>query len=252
MLELQSLAPYDIAHREDFYHFVLDHAEPWHREHLGRLYRLWDEWNVTYFDGRMIAPYLLLTETSSPRVFGDCANISGFGGRLQIRLRVSLLTGTHRLVRSGPEYAEGRFRVVSHVLLHEMLHQHGMEVSGLTERAYHGHGPAFRDLCNRIGGTMGWPHVRISKARGKDKDLPSCAQWPHNVCPPDYYLGAYIGEEEDSENGEDVPIDGDEPLPTLEDAVRNLCAQYGTKAVFHAVMDVVQEQVRAKNGTGAA
>ena len=29
------------------------------------------------------------------------------------------------------------------------------------------------------------------KKRGKDKDLPSCAQWPHNVRPAGFYLGAY-------------------------------------------------------------
>jgi hypothetical protein len=29
------------------------------------------------------------------------------------------------------------------------------------------------------------------KKRGPDKDLPSCAQWPHNVRPAGFYLGAY-------------------------------------------------------------
>ncbi len=33
--------------------------------------------------------------------------------------------------------------------------------------------------------------LRSMKKRGKDKDLPSCAQWPLNVRPRDYYLGAY-------------------------------------------------------------
>jgi hypothetical protein len=59
------------------------------------------------------------------------------------------------------------------------------------EDGFHGHGPKFRDQCNRIGALLGLPPVRTSKARGKDKALPSCAQWPHCVRPADYYLGAY-------------------------------------------------------------
>jgi hypothetical protein len=34
--------------------------------------------------------------------------------------------------------------------------------------------------------------VRSAKRRGPDKDRPSCAQWPHNVRPLDYYLGAVV------------------------------------------------------------
>ena len=54
---------------------------------------------------------------------------------------------------------------------------------------YHGHGPKFRDQCNRIGAMLGLPPVRTGKARGKDKGLPSCAYWPHCVRPADYYQG---------------------------------------------------------------
>lgn len=67
-----------------------------------------------------------------------------------------------------------------------------MEITRKTEESYHGHGPTFRDACNRIGAILGLPLVRTSKKRGADKDLPSCAQWPHNVRPPDDYLGAYV------------------------------------------------------------
>ena len=49
-----------------------------------------------------------------------------------------------------------------------------------------GHGPAFRDTCNRIGGALGLPPVKTSKARGPEKDLPSCAHWPFNVRPEGY------------------------------------------------------------------
>ena len=77
--------------------FVLDQAEAWHRQHLGRLYALWDTWNAAYFAGQLVPPYVLLTPPESPRALGDCASISSFGGRCQIRVRPSLLLGTHPL-----------------------------------------------------------------------------------------------------------------------------------------------------------
>jgi hypothetical protein len=103
----------------------------------------------------------------------------------------------------GSDDAQGRFRVVADVLLHEMIHQWHQEVTGETEASYHGHGPAFRDVCNRIGGLLGLDVVRDMKARGKHRDLPSCAHWPHNIRPADYYRGAY------------VPPSGDAPAEPL-------------------------------------
>ena len=41
--------------------------------------------------------------------------------------------------------------VLADVLLHETVHQWHDEITGQVERGYHGHGPAFRDECNRIG-----------------------------------------------------------------------------------------------------
>ncbi len=187
-----------VQHREQFRDFVLLKAEPWHRHHLGKLYELWNEWNRDFFGGALVAPYVLLSEPSAPSRYGDCSSVSGFGGRSQIRLRPSLLTGTHPHMRPGAEFAEGRFRFTADVLLHETNHQHGQEVSGRTEEAYHGHGPAFRDNCNRLGAVLGLPSVRHAKARGKDRDLPSCAQWPHNVRPADYYLDAIRPPEEET------------------------------------------------------
>lgn len=92
---------------------------------------------------------------------------------------------------AGDEHAEGRRRFVDDVLLHEQVHQYQQEVSGELDAGYHGHGPAFRDQANRIGGALGLAPVRTSKRRGVDADLPSCAQWPHNVRGSEHYLGAY-------------------------------------------------------------
>jgi hypothetical protein len=182
----------DLEHRERFKAFVLHDAEAWHREHLGRLYTSWQAWNAEFYGEAMQAPYLMFAEPKSPRVYGDTSNISGFGGRAQIRLRPSLLIGTHPHMRPEPAFAEGRFLFIADVLLHEMVHQYHFEITGNREDAFHGHGPHFRDVCNRIGQAFSLPPVRSSKKRGADRDLPSCAQWPHNVRPADYYQGAYV------------------------------------------------------------
>jgi len=39
---------------------------------------------------------------------------------------------------------------------------------------------------------MGLPPVRVAKARGPEKDLPSCAYWPNCVRPASYYKGAFV------------------------------------------------------------
>jgi hypothetical protein len=178
-----------LRHREDFRRYVLDRAEAWHREHLGRLYESWDGWNAAHFEGKLRSPYILLNEPSNPRRLGDCGPISGFGGLSQIRIRPSLLRGTHPMVLRGMRDDEGLSRFAADVLLHEMIHQWAQEVSGEREQAYHGHGPAFRDHCNRIGAVLGLPPVRCSKARGSDKELESCSHWPHVVRPSNYYRG---------------------------------------------------------------
>lgn len=196
------IPPSHVEHRQSFEAFVLGEAEDWHRSHLTRLYAKWHDWNDRYYGGVLTVPHILLTEPGAPNRLGDCATVSGWGSRSQIRLRPSLLTGTHPLVRPGKEYAEGRARFVEDVLLHEIGHQHAQEVTGEREQGYHGHGPAFRDRCNRIGRDLGLTPVRTSKARGKDSSLPSCAHWPHCVRPADYYLGALAERSKDEDEPE--------------------------------------------------
>jgi len=193
-----------LSHRRGFERFVLEHAEPWHREHLGRLFRNWRTWNGEHFDGRLEPPYLLLAEPSTPRRYGDCGPLSGFGGRSQIRIRPSLIRGSHPHVEPGDRFAEGRRLFADDILLHEMIHQWQFEVLGDGEPAYCGHGPLFRDVANRIGSVLGLPLVRDCKRRGADKHLPSCSQWPHNVRPKGFYLGAY--------RLSDVLANGDDPI----------------------------------------
>jgi hypothetical protein len=184
------------THRKKFKEYVLWRAEDWHRDHLGHLYKCWEKWNEEYFGGKLVPPYLLLLQPRKPQALGDYCDVSGFGGRTQIRVRPSLISGTHPALRPGNEYAEGRRRFVEDVALHETIHQYAYEVLHEPEDSYKGHGPYFAGECNRIGAALGLPPVRPAKARGKLAKLPSCAQWPHNVRPDDYYLGA-LQEEQD-------------------------------------------------------
>jgi len=186
------------THREEFERFVQAQAAPWHREHLTALYAAWHAYNAAYFAGQMTAPYLLLAEPITPRTYADTSPATGFGAQLQIRIRPSLLRGTHPHLRQGLQDAAerqrcavGRQRFVEDILLHETIHQYQMEVICKHEVSYDGHGPTFRDTANLIGASLGLPPVRASKAPKKERDrLPSCAQWPHNVRPADYYQGA--------------------------------------------------------------
>ncbi len=180
----------DIAFREQMRRYILEHSEPWHREHLGHLGRLWEQWNIEHFAAAMVIPTILLSNPTNPRRLGQCGPISGFGCRSEIIIRPSLLVWTHPLVKAGAEYARGRSLFVADVLLHEMIHQWQQEVTGKTEDGNHGHGPGFRDKANEIGAKLGLPKVRTNQKRGKDKDLPSCSQWPHR--PDGFYLGAVV------------------------------------------------------------
>lgn len=188
---MDKISEADLLHREAYQEFVLLESRPWYQQNLGRLYVFWDKWNDDYFGDALVTPYVLFAEPRCPKALGDYARVSGFGGHGQVRLRPSLLTGSHPSVKAGAEHAEGRFLFIADVFLHETIHQWQHEVLGDLEDGYHGHGPNFRDQCNRIGAMLGLPPVRTSKARGKDKNLPSCAHWPHCVRPADHYLGAY-------------------------------------------------------------
>jgi hypothetical protein len=121
---------------------------------------------------------------------------------MEIKLRPSLLNGTHPKVHGD---AEGCWRFVADVLLHEALHQWQTEVAGDDEDSYHGHGPKFTAKANEIGAALGLPAVVVRNRRGSR--LPRSAQWPHNVRPADYYRGAY-----DPDAG--VPDPGEEPATT--------------------------------------
>lgn len=180
----------DLKHHREFKRFVLEHADEVYRPALIRLYSLWEQNSEEFFGGKMTPPYILFASPSLPKFYGDYSPVSGFGGHSQIRIRPSLLDGSHPVVMPGKQYAEGRALFVDDILLHEMVHQWQQEIIGNPESSYSGHGVIFRDKCREIGEKLGLQPVRTCKARGKDKDLPSCSQWPHCVRPKGYYKGA--------------------------------------------------------------
>jgi hypothetical protein len=117
------LPPAHVAHRQAFWDFVRDQAEPHHRDALTRLLTVWEDANTRHYGGALTPPIILLAEPIAPDVYGDCGPVSGWGARSQIRIRPSLLTGTHPHMQEGAAYAEGRFRFVADVLVHEQIHQ---------------------------------------------------------------------------------------------------------------------------------
>jgi len=176
-------------HREQFWDFVRNQAEPRYRAALTRLLGVWEEANQAYYGGVLVPPIILLAEPSNPRRLGDCSPISGWGAESQIRIRPSLLAGTHPNVREGNHDPEGLFRFVADVLLHEQIHQWQQEVTGQREESYHGHGPRFCAKCNEIGAALGLAQV-IVKTRPQVPMTGHCSEWPYTARPFSYYLGA--------------------------------------------------------------
>lgn len=205
------LSPELKKHRNEFAQFVASAAVGPYADVLRRLYKLAEEWNRKHFDGRLNLPHIVFLEPKSARALGDHSTISGWGSRGQIRIRPSVFDGTHKIVKPGLEYAEGRVRFVEDILLHEMVHLYNAEVALLPERSYHGHGPAFAGKCNEIGSILGLPEVGIKRQK-----KPLCNYWPENVRPEGYYLGALAEPEQPEqpkdpeETGELEPWDGTE------------------------------------------
>jgi hypothetical protein len=179
----------DIKHRKQYEKFVIKDGNPI----VSKLIDTWKVWNKDYFGNAFkVCPIILLSEPSKTSAYGSYSVMGAYGARSQIKIRPSLLSGTHPHMLAGPKYQEGRFLFIVDVLLHETIHLWQDEIVGCLEDAYHGHGPIFRDKCNEIGKKLGLPPVRTCKRRGSTKNLPSCSQFPHNVRPADYYEGAYV------------------------------------------------------------
>ncbi|MGH3869148.1 MAG: hypothetical protein ACRDQ4_24145 [Pseudonocardiaceae bacterium] len=179
-----------LNHRIGYWVWVDLHATEPARSALLGLRDHWREINGRYFDGTMIEPHITLTEPSTPKIFGQCCPVSSWGIRLEIRIRLSLLAGTHPLMTPGEDHRPGRMRFVTDVLGHEAIHQWQREITGATESSYHGHGPTFRAKANEITAALHLPLVGVRNRTGSREAV--CAHWPHHVRPDDYYLRAYL------------------------------------------------------------
>ena len=158
-----------------------NHADTTSRDSLVALRDHWRDVNAWLFDGRMLEPYITLTEPSAPAIYGQCCPVSSGDHPPSPHLSHTPLP---------PGFADGRMQFVKDVLTHEMIHQHIMEHQpGVNEDSYHGHGPVFTDHCNRLGAKLGLDEVVVRNRGGKK--LPKAAQWPHCVAGPDRYGGAY-------------------------------------------------------------
>lgn len=176
-------------HRADYWTWVKRHGAEPARSALLALRDHWQRVNASHFRGRLLLPYITLTEPSEPRRFGQCCPLSSWGSHMEIRIRPSLLDGSHPAMRDGDGYAAGRFAFVADVLCHETIHQWQAEVTSKTEDAYHGHGPTFTARANEIGAALGLAPV-VARNRGGSTE-PRSAQWPHNVRPAGHYGHAY-------------------------------------------------------------
>jgi hypothetical protein len=251
-----TLTDHDIEHRHEFARYATRHSpSDWHKAVLERLYRHWGSINGGHFAGECIEPTLDLKEPKSTKLLGLYATIGGHGQPGEILIRPSLVTGKHKLLREGDEFAEGRMRYVEDVLLHESVHQYCWEVLHDIEPSYKGHGPVFAGECNRIGEALGLAEVRPAKARGPLKELPSCADWPHNVRPRDYYLGAVADPEPKPKPDPDeveapadtfpCPLDADKAPPVIE-------AHFDPGRLVPLGVDIIGRAVRIFMEQGAA
>jgi hypothetical protein len=199
-----------------------ERLRPW----LVLLERWWVEFNEAHFDGRLVQPYIELNNPSNPKPIGQYSSITGFGGKSGICIRPSVLHGTHPMVRPGDKFVPGRLLIVQDILLHEMIHQWAHEKLEQPEPKYDGHGPVFARECNRIGEALSLGKVRQSKHKPKkNPEMPSCAQWPHNVRPDDYYLGALADRDGESIRPRLLTVDLDDPCLAGETLGRHLRAE---------------------------
>jgi hypothetical protein len=198
-----------------------------------RLYDLWERWNAEFFEGRMVPSLIQLTDPGQTHCYGCCTNFSGLAGiRSAIKIRASILDGTLRDLRHGTRNRQGLRRFLEDVLLHEMIHQWHFEVTGQDDASYSGHGPAFSQKANEIGASLGLPMVgRTCKKRDHEgKGLPSPSQWPHDVRPEGYYLGAHVPARGDSKKSFLVP-------ENLVEAAAVLKKHFDPEELCHAMRD---------------
>lgn len=232
----------DVELREAIFRYSLEQTSPAMKGHIQHLCSCWVHYNEEFFDSRLAFPVLAFDEPGHTTCYGEYSTVSCFGGSGQIMIRPSLLDGTLQDFRQGNKNKEGLRRFTEYVLLHEMIHQWQVEVAGTPPgefKHYGGHGSTFSQKANEIGQKLGFPPVRLRNKKSHSRDtghLPCPSQWPHCVCPQEYFLGAY------------VPASQDEDAKLRED-LRRLLRKHGIDKVNQTALEIwqrMQEHEAAK------
>ena len=235
MMSLLDGTPQDAALRSEIFRYSMEHASPAIRDHIQHLCGKWIEYNDTYFGGELTEPFLAFDEPGHTNCYGEYSTVSSFGGSGQIMIRPSLLAGTLQHFRKGNKNKEGMRRFMDQGLLHERIHQWQHEVNGTDPgefRHYKGHGDTYSSKANEIGARLELPPVRLrnkTDRSGDTKHLPNPSQWPHNVTPIEYYLGAYVPASRDIPKRVSVPLDIEQAVVVLQKHfdVAELCRRLG-------------------------
>jgi len=213
--EEMTMSLLDGTHEEDELRRLIRQYARTQEGYDARLYDLWDKWNDEFFEGRMVPSLIQLTDPGQTHSYGCCTNFSGLAGiHSAIKIRRSILDGTLRDLKGGNRNPQGLRRFLEDVLLHEMIHQWHHEVTGHSDESYSGHGPAFSAKANEIGAKLALPLVRRT-CKSRDGKEPSPSQWPHDVRPDGYYLGAHVPSSMAKPPGMFVPFDIEQAIPLL-------------------------------------
>jgi hypothetical protein len=189
--------------RRQIYEFALSEAVGPRKEIIRRIYDMFREHNECFWEGQLDALPILITPTFAPAVMGDAAEFSGFGCKLQMRIRPAIADGDYPTgkfakspkaywrMRPGHEF-EDRMRFISDIVLHEMVHLWLNQNDAPGRHEHKGHGRPFTNERNRISALLGLLPVKSKRRKGDPPDAPMSSQWPHCVRPGGMF-GIYYG-----------------------------------------------------------
>lgn len=202
---MSQIRPVDENHRKGFKSYCVNDSDPMLRPWIEMLYQAWSDYNLNFFSNAMLPPYIMIGDVGSTAAYGEFSPISDFGGKGQLTIKDTLMEGRHAHFQGATHIdpqkrSLGQLRFILDELLHLMVHQYCIEVLDKPETHSAGHGTVFAAECTRIGSMMQPSLPPVGEARNTRRaqasarlgiPLLSCADWPHNVRPSDYYLGAY-------------------------------------------------------------
>lgn len=195
--------------RKQIFDYAISQADGPYKEFIPLLSQAWQEFNDRYFDGSLTPAFIAITAPKVSKAYADCSLWSSYGGKHQIRIKETVIEGTHN--DFNPNHAiENRLLFILDVLLHEQIHQFLFEIKEDYSKAHKRHGGNYPVIANQIGDQLGLPHV-VERTR-KDKSLPISSQWPICVRPAGYY-GDLLKEQAQDEPEEPEEEPEEEPGP---------------------------------------